>query len=43
MFRELISYIGKPMRKERTLFNGDLLDQKREDVLVVMNLMGMNR
>jgi hypothetical protein len=32
----------KPGR-DRTLFNGQLLDQKREDVYVVMHQMGVIR
>lgn len=29
--------------RDRTLFNGQLLDQKREDVYVVMHQMGVIR
>lgn len=42
-FDEFFSSIGMPVRKERTLYNGDQLDQNREDVLIAMYLMGMNR
>lgn len=44
---EVFSFIGtrrgKRNRKERLLFNADLLDQKREDVFAVMYMMGMYR
>jgi hypothetical protein len=43
LFEEFFSSIGVPLRKERTLFNGEQLDQNREDVLIAMYLMGMNR
>ncbi|MFY9636894.1 MAG: hypothetical protein WAL27_19440 [Cellulosimicrobium cellulans] len=33
----------KPAPRHTTLFNGQLLDQKREDVYVVMHQMGLIR
>lgn len=33
----------KPAPSHTTLFNGQLLDQKREDVYVVMHQMGLIR
>ncbi|WP_224048048.1 hypothetical protein [Arthrobacter sp. NicSoilB4] len=33
----------KPAPRHTTLFNGQLLDQKREDVYVVMHQMGIIR
>ncbi|WP_458111995.1 hypothetical protein M1D88_17310 [Arthrobacter sp. R1-13] len=44
-FEEVFSFMGKRkgMKKERPLFNGDLLDRNREDVFSEMCAMGMGR
>lgn len=44
-FEEVFSFIGKRkgMKKERPLFNGELLDRNREDVFSVMCAIGMSR
>ncbi|WP_247041748.1 hypothetical protein [Arthrobacter rhizosphaerae] len=43
LFDEFFSMIGIPSRNERTLFNGDQLDKNREDVLIAMYMMHVNR
>ncbi|MGX9899267.1 hypothetical protein ACW0JT_04050 [Arthrobacter sp. SA17] len=40
---EFFSMIGIPLQKERTEFNGDQLDQNREDVLIAMYMLSVNR
>lgn len=44
-FEEVFSFVGKRkgMKKERPIFNGELLDRNREDVFSVMFAMGMSR
>jgi hypothetical protein len=39
----LMVFNGKPVVKDKTLFNGQLLDQRREDVYVVLHQMGIIR
>ncbi|MET4095283.1 hypothetical protein [Arthrobacter sp. UYCu712] len=36
----LLSFSRKPAPRQTTLFNGPLLDQKREDVFVALHRMG---
>lgn len=41
--QSLLRLCLKPVPRHTTLFNGQLLDQKREDVYVVMHQMGLIR
>jgi hypothetical protein len=41
--KDLMVFNGKPVVKDKTLFNGQLLDQRREDVYVVLHQMGIIR
>ncbi|MBT8160889.1 MULTISPECIES: hypothetical protein [Arthrobacter] len=41
--KDLLVFNGRPVEKDRTLFNGQLLDQRREDVFVVLHQMGIIR
>ena len=41
--KDLLVFNGRPVEKDRTLFNGQLLDQRREDVFVVLHQMGVIR
>ncbi|MEZ2390969.1 hypothetical protein AB6813_15785 [bacterium RCC_150] len=41
--KDLAIFNGKPEVKDRTLFNGQLLDQRREDVYVVLHQMAVLR
>jgi len=41
--QSLVRLSLKPAPRHTTLFNGQLLDQKREDVYVVMHQMGLIR
>lgn len=41
--RNLLLLGWQPDLKDKTLFDGQLLDQKREDVYVVMHQMGVIR
>ncbi|MET1064730.1 MAG: hypothetical protein ABWX85_07140 [Arthrobacter sp.] len=41
--RSLLRLSLKPAPRHTTLFNGQLLDQKREDAYVVMHQMGLIR
>lgn len=41
--RSLLRVALKPAPRHTALFNGQLLDQKREDVYVVMHQMGLIR
>jgi hypothetical protein len=41
--KDLLVFNGKPVVKDRTVFNGQLLDQRREDVYVVLHQMGIIR
>ncbi|WP_156037162.1 hypothetical protein [Arthrobacter sp. UNC362MFTsu5.1] len=38
--RRVLRFGWQPALKEKTLFNGQLLDQNREDVYVVLHQMG---
>ncbi|MEO5319265.1 hypothetical protein PV761_11860 [Arthrobacter sp. CC3] len=38
--RSVLRFGWQPALKEKTLFNGQLLDQNREDVYVVLHQMG---
>ncbi|WP_156372264.1 hypothetical protein [Arthrobacter sp. Leaf337] len=38
--RAVLRFGWQPAMKEKTLFNGQLLDQNREDVYVVLHQMG---
>ncbi|MEV7607503.1 hypothetical protein AB0N65_18890 [Paenarthrobacter sp. NPDC089322] len=40
---EMRFYKSSDAPKDRTLFNGQLLDQRREDVFVVLHQMGLIR
>lgn len=40
---KLLALNAKPAVKDRTVFNGQLLDQRREDVFVVLHQMGVIR
>jgi hypothetical protein len=41
--RSVLRLGWQPALKDRTLFDGQLLDQKREDVYVVLHQMGVIR
>lgn len=41
--KDLMIFKGKPVVKDKTIFNGQLLDQRREDVYVVLHQMGIIR
>lgn len=41
--KDLRFYKSSDAPKDRTLFNGQLLDQRREDVYVVLHQMGVIR
>lgn len=41
--KDLMVFNAKPAVKDKTLFNGQLLDQRREDVYVVLHQMGVIR
>jgi hypothetical protein len=41
--KDLMVFNSKPVVKDKTLFNGQLLDQRREDVYVVLHQMGIIR
>lgn len=41
--KDIEVYNGKPVEKDRTIFNGQLLEQGREDVFVVLHQMGIIR
>jgi hypothetical protein len=41
--KDLMIFNGKPVVKDKTIFNGQLLDQRREDVYVVLHQMGIIR
>ncbi|MDQ0211118.1 hypothetical protein [Arthrobacter bambusae] len=41
--RDLMVFNSKPVVKDKTFFNGQLLDQRREDVYVVLHQMGIVR
>jgi hypothetical protein len=41
--KDIEIYNGKPVEKDRTIFNGQLLDQRREDVFVVLHMMTVIR
>jgi hypothetical protein len=41
--RRVLRLGWQPALKDKTLFNGQLLDQKREDVYVVLHQMGVIR
>lgn len=41
--KDLLVFNAKPAVKDKTVFNGQLLDQRREDVFVVLHQMGVIR
>lgn len=41
--KNILVFNGKPGGKDRTIFNGQLLDQGREDVYVVLHQLGVIR
>ncbi|MBO1268260.1 hypothetical protein [Arthrobacter cavernae] len=41
--KDILVFNGKPAGKDRTIFNGQLLDQRREDIYIVMHQMGVIR
>lgn len=43
LLRSILRLGWQPALKDKTLFNGQLLDQKREDVYVVLHQMGVIR
>ncbi|MCY1227227.1 hypothetical protein D9M72_394900 [compost metagenome] len=40
LLRSVLRFGWRPALKDKTLFNGQLLDQNREDVYVVLHQMG---
>lgn len=40
---DVLIFNGRPVRKDRTQFNAQLLEQRREDIFLAMHQMGLLR
>ncbi|HET8877829.1 MAG TPA: hypothetical protein VFN00_00100 [Arthrobacter sp.] len=40
---DVLIYNARPVRKDRTQFNAQLLEQRREDIFLAMHQMGLLR